>query len=282
MTHPDGQGLWVYAIAGSLDPARLEALAGLDGRPVRSLQAAGLAAVVTPVSLAEFGEQPLRHHLERLPWVEATARHHHRVIETVAGHTPVIPVRLATVSHDEPAVARLLADRSEDLTAVLARIAGHTEWGIKAYAPRPEPDRTDGGTPPRSGAPPTGAGAAYLHRRRAELTTARDAGRAAARGARAVHTTLQAVASASELRALHPGQLHEPGRRHARMVLNAAYLVPDEQTDRFEAVRQVLVDDHPDLAIERTGPWPPYSFATLATDEGRPRTTPAATGDPTG
>jgi hypothetical protein len=47
------------------------------------------------------------------------------------------------------------------------------------------------------------------------------------------------------------------------MILNGAYLVPDEETEGFRAVVSRLAELNPRLELELNGPWPPYSFATL-------------------
>ena len=49
----------------------------------------------------------------------------------------------------------------------------------------------------------------------------------------------------------------------ARMVLNAAYLVQPERSREFAATADRLAGQYPAVRIELTGPWPPYSFATV-------------------
>ena len=47
------------------------------------------------------------------------------------------------------------------------------------------------------------------------------------------------------------------------MVLNAAFLVDEDRVPDFCEEVRALADDRPDGAVVLTGPWPPYSFATL-------------------
>ena len=72
----------------------------------------------------------------------------------------------------------------------------------------------------------------------------------------------ESVASGTEyMRArLAQQRVVEPLERLARASTATAYLVPTENVDAFrEGVRRVQ-DEHPELTIVCTGPWPPYSF----------------------
>ena len=51
----------------------------------------------------------------------------------VAKERTVVPARLATVYSSDEAVAAMLRERAADLRGALARITGHSEWGVKAH-----------------------------------------------------------------------------------------------------------------------------------------------------
>ena len=231
-------------------------LASVAGQPVHAVPAGGLSAAVSTVSLAEFGQEPLRRHLEDLTWLEQTARAHHHVVEAVADGRPVIPMRLATLYHDDGKVAAMLAERHDDFAAALDQVTGQTEWGVKLYAAPPPAAGTD----PVPAEPGTGPGASYLSRRRAELTARVDARRADAAAADAVHAALMALASAAQLR---PAQATELSDVPRAMILNGTYLVADAESGAFAAAARELADRFPGLGVELTGPWPPYSFAAV-------------------
>lgn len=257
----EDSGLWLYAAAaGPIGPGTLDELTGVGGQPVRAVEAAGLTAAVTPVNLDEFGEEPLRRNLEDLPWLEAVARAHHHVIAVLSRRTPVIPVRLATVYRDEAGITELLVSRRAHFTGALERVSAKTEWGVKVYlAPLPSeaPEPVAGGTLA------AGSGTAYLLRRRRRLSAAENARRAAAASAEDIHATLAGLASAAQLRPPHGAQL---SGRSIPMILNAAYLVPDDRAGDFGTAAGHLAARHPAVTIERTGPWPPYTFT--AVDDG--------------
>src|SRR6185312_15127857 len=165
-------GVWAYAITedshlcppdGEVD---LSWLMGVGEAKVRSTTGSGLTALVSDVSLAEFG---------------AAAR-----------LFPLLPVRLATVYSGDAALREALAEHNAQLLDSLHRVGGRVEWGVKAYAapeapagtePGAKPDKSapelagaDTGTDPAPGSdadpdpgPGSGAGLAYLKRRRAQL-----------------------------------------------------------------------------------------------------------------
>jgi hypothetical protein len=258
-------GVWVYAITERVDLTPLAQIKGVGGGQVRTVAAAGLTAVAEDVGLAEFGEEALRRNLEDLDWLETTARAHHGVIGAVAQQGPLVPMRLATVYSDDARIAAMLSERRADFRSALRRISGRLEWGVKIYADRqPEASDDSAATAGTSG-PGGGAGAAYLQRRRSQLTAQKNARRETLASADMIHAELSR--HASETRA-HAPQAPQLTGIKAPMVLNAAYLLDSARGEDFAAAVAALADQHPGLRIELTGPWPPYSFAGTGGEGG--------------
>ncbi|MGE3256361.1 GvpL/GvpF family gas vesicle protein [Pseudonocardia sp.] len=248
--------LYLYAVGDDrLDPA---GISGIGDAPVRVVVQGQLAAVVGEVGAQEFAEEPLAANLGELAWLEKVARAHHRVVAALADRHPVVPVRLATVFTGEQTVRALLRARRADIVGVLDRIRGRVEWGVKAFAA----ERANGEpVPPADVGPDVGPGAAYLMRRRAERDRrARGAQEAAAR-ADELHVALSRHAVDARR---HPPQDPRLSGRPETMVLNAAYLVEQSGNTAFQ--RELQRCDA-SLVVEGTGPWAPYSFATLDTPE---------------
>lgn len=267
-------GVWAYAIAeqdrldgpdGEMD---LSWLSGIREAEVRTITCAGLTVLASDVSLAEFGETALRENLENLAWLDEVARLHHYVVDAAARLLPLLPVRLATVYSGDAAVRAALTDHHDQLLDALRRVGGRVEWGVKAYAtggedeaarvpsPRvPAGARSGGNADPGPG---SGAGLAYLKRRRDHLAAGREARAAAVQGARTLHTELAGKAAAAMVRPPQSAQLS--GVRQP-MLLNAAYLLNADEGRAFTAAVAAEASEHPELRVELTGPWPPYSFA---------------------
>ncbi|RKN38913.1 GvpL/GvpF family gas vesicle protein [Micromonospora endolithica] len=265
-----GTGAWLHGVVREVTPAALAVTAGLDGVPVRVVRAAGLAAVVSGVSLSGYGEEAMRRNLEDLAWLERTARVHHAVVDGLSRAGAVVPARLATVHRDDDHLARVLVERCAELTATLDRLDGREEWGVKGYL-------VPGATPRAEAAPSGGggAGAAYLRRRRAQLTARDEGQRVAAEAAAAVHDALTGYAVAARR---HAPQDRRLSGAATAMVLNGAYLLDSTGVDGFAALLRTLGDRHPEIRLEPTGPWPAYSFVAEepTTEPAHPVREPAA------
>ncbi len=269
-------GVWAYAITedshlcppdGEVD---LSWLTGVGEAKVRITNGSGLTALVSDVSLAEFGEAALRENLENLDWLDEVAREHHYVIDAAARLFPLLPVRLATVYSGDAALRSALAEHNAQLVDSLHRVGGRVEWGVKAYAApeaaagsqpgakpdNPAPDLADAETG-KDLAPGSGAGLAYLKRRRTQLNAARESKTNALNIAQAIHADLTAKANDTRL---HPPQSPQLSGIRQPMLLNAAYLLDAADGVSFTAAVAGQATAHPELRIELTGPWPPYSF----------------------
>jgi hypothetical protein len=260
-------GVWVYAIADHTD-RDVFLPAGVAGTPVHAVAAAGLTVLASDVDLAEFGEAALRRNLENLEWLEEVARAHHAVVDAAVRLFPVLPARFATVYNGDVTMVAVLAERGEQLRAALGRVGGRMEWGVKAYAVpaqgRERSIRTREAARPISAGQATGssaehgAGMAYLKRRSGEISARRDSSRTAATSARTVHIELSGHAAQARL---YPPQAPALSGTKAPMLLNAAYLLDAGGAPGFSCVVAEAAAAHPDLRLDLTGPWPPYSFA---------------------
>lgn len=255
----DETGVWLYAVTRGRTPPRLTELRGVGGEPVRTVDADDLLAVVSSVSLDEFGEAALKRNLEDLDWLAATARAHDAVVNSVARTAPTVPFRLATLYLGDERVRGLLAGHHDELEAALDRLAGRTEWGVKAYAERD----AFVGAEPRAQEVPSGGGAgtAYLLRRKAQLAARDEGERRAAAIAEELHTALAGISIAARR---HPPQNARLAGTRAWMILNGTYLVDDPRGDDFSAAVRAMEASYPGVRLELTGPWPPYSFASIS------------------
>jgi hypothetical protein len=254
----EGGWVWMYGVAGDDLEAIADGMAGVGGAPPRTITAAGLTAIVGDVGDREYSEAALRRNLEDLDWLGRTARAHHAVLEAVAERGPVVPMRLATLFASDAAVTGTLRERADDFREALSLISARSEWGVKAHAVQPAaPAEAPGHEVAGREGPATGPGAAYLQRRRAQLTASKDARQEALASARTVYAELGRFAVSSRL---YPPQAPDLAGQQTPMVLNAAYLVADKRADEFAAAVADLTAKHRFVQLTLTGPWPAYSF----------------------
>ncbi|MFD2420938.1 GvpL/GvpF family gas vesicle protein [Amycolatopsis pigmentata] len=252
-------GCWLYAVTREVDRRSLESSAGVAGEPLRTVESAGLIAVLGTVPLDSFGEEALHRNLEDLDWLSRVARAHDAVVDKVARRSAAVPLRLATVYLDDERVRATLEARERDFARALDRVTGRTEWGVKALV---EPSH--GGEPELaakgSGQAKPGAGAAYLRRRREQMTAREQGERVAVEQAERAHAVLARLAAANRL---HPPQSRQLSGDTNPMILNAAYLVDEAAAREFTRAVAALDDELDAIRLQLTGPWPPYSFAAL-------------------
>ncbi|MER5382831.1 GvpL/GvpF family gas vesicle protein [Streptomyces sp. NPDC002688] len=216
---------YVYAICRPFPAALSAELAGVAGVPPKLLRHGDLIAVVGSVPEREFAAEPLRRRLEDVEWLEATARAHQGVVDSLTAVTSPLPLRLATVLRDDSGVRVMMEEHEEEFLRTLDRLDGRVEWGVKVYA--------------KTAGPSGGA------RERTDEFTHR------------LHGTLSRCADQSLVRTSP-----NPASPHAAEthVFDAAYLVPRAGSEEFVERVNASVREEPGVRVVLTGPWAAYSF----------------------
>ncbi len=242
---PSHAGLYLYGITIA-DSSACPAV-GVGGAGVETLVEGSLAAVVSRIAPGKVRPQ------------RANLAAHHRVLRELAGQWPVLPVVFGTISSDEEDLRRVLQRNHDALAALLQRLRGKVEMGLKIFWDLPNVFE-------------------YFVASHQELETMRNRlfrpGRTPSveekvqlgelfvsllQQARQRHTRRVKEALAPycvEIRAIDAGE--------ERMIMKLACLVEgDRQQQWEEGVRQaaMLFDDH--YRFDYNGPWPPYNFADI-------------------
>lgn len=245
--------LYAYAITrtGLALPDDVAALTG--GEAVRLISDGDLALLVSPLDpeQLEIDEDDL----SESGRLATLARGHDAVVRAAATAGPVLPLRFGTAVPDDDAARRLLRTHADAARRQLDRIGDTREWGVRLVRPVAEPALA--GPAP---APPAHrqdiSGREYLARRRQALDEHERAGQDAA----------EAVERLEKALAPHVTEtLRRGGNAGSSLLLDVACLVaPDRETGFAAAVAHLAEELRPQhLDVELTGPWPPYSFASL-------------------
>ncbi|MGY1741438.1 MULTISPECIES: GvpL/GvpF family gas vesicle protein [unclassified Blastococcus] len=242
--------LYAYAItpAGSPVPDA-EPLAG--GERLTRVADGDLALLVSSVEPARLRVD--QDDLSETGPLATLVRGHDAVLTAAAAAGPVLPLRFGTVVPDEDAARRLLRTHGASAREQLDRIGDAREWGVRLVRTLAEP------APAAAGGEVSGT--EFLAQRRRALTEAEEAGAVAERASRRVEEALAPLTRASLRRGGSPG---------SSLLLDLAYLVePGREAEVTAALERLAAEEAAHgLGVELTGPWPPYSFASL--EEGGP------------
>ncbi|MGY1735820.1 GvpL/GvpF family gas vesicle protein [Geodermatophilus sp. SYSU D00684] len=224
------------------------------GRPLELVTDGDLGLLVRRVPRADLEVDP--DDLSEGGRLALLARGHDAVVRAAVAAGPVLPLRLGTAVPDATAARRLLAEHAAVAREQLTRIGDAREWGVRLVRPADGEEAGDGGPRPDR---EELTGTAYLAQRRQALRQREEAARDAARAA----DRLEQVLDPHVRECLHRGAAPASG-----LLLDLACLVAPDAEEAFLAavgeLRTELEDDG--LALEVSGPWPPYSFAALTAE----------------
>jgi len=262
--------IYAYGIVRAQDArpettAGIAHVSGIAGAPLRLIAQGPCAAVVTDVPALDFDEEPLNAHLRDLDWLGPRAVLHQEANAALGARvSSLVPLSFGTIFRDDAGVARMLAGERDVLVARLDALAGREEWiaMLRRDDPVAEAALEHDSAPLRAlraeiAAAPPGRG--YLLARRLGETIRTELRRRDG----------EADARAGELLAAAGARLYrEPlvenagagavGRFSALVAAPAAAVLSS-------AAGEFAADwAGRGYALELSGPWPAYRFATLA------------------
>lgn len=263
------QGWYLYGI--TLREAAAELIVSLEPEreaPVQALEQGKLAAVVRPVSLAEFRPEALQEHAQDLAWLEAMVRGHNQMVELIHERGAVLPVKFGSVYPTSEALLAALAEQYDALLAQLQRLEQSDEWGVHLYADRQVIQRLTGEHPAlqrlKDELAAASPGRAYLLKRKLADEMAGITEEAVNDLAQTKYKRLARFAVAGQVTPRSQRTADEAGERE---ILHATFLVRRANTASFLEEVQCQGEEQEGLRCEYSGPWPPYSFAELSREE---------------
>ncbi|WAX76899.1 GvpL/GvpF family gas vesicle protein [Streptomyces sp. KMM 9044] len=224
---------YVYAICRPYGTPLQAQLTGVAGDPPRLLPHHGLRAVVSHVPEADFAEESFPRRREDPDWLTAVARAHQGVVDALTTVTTPLPLRLGSVFPDDSGVRTMMEAREEHFLRMLDRLEGRVEWGVRVFVEEPA------GT---SAAPPVSP-------QQAEVLANR------------LFEALSGYAEDSRPRASRDPALRGDDPTPGRNVLDAAFLVPRGESEKFVERVERAKGAVPGIRVDLTGPWAAYSFA---------------------
>lgn len=244
--------------------ARTAALLGAAGaeilaRPCLEIVALGdIAAVVTAVSRDAFCGAGADTRLEDLAWVGPRACGHEEIVEAVMRVSPVFPARFGTLFSCRERLTLWIEAHQAAVRAALDRFADHEEWALKGSL---DATTAEGGLLAAGFARcdwPPSPGARYLEEQRIRASVARQLEAWVNERRELIARSLFRHVVDFRARALPTAV--ENG--HGAPMFNWAVLVPTASVAALRrSVRQLnRIYGRRGVAVECSGPWPPYSF----------------------
>lgn len=260
-------GYYIYGVmAASVQPILPDA--GIDGiHPVFAIAHRNVQALVSKVSMDDFGPDVLQYRLDDLAWVEATARRHHSLQQQAQGHEALVPMRLGTICSDDASLHTFLDANHDDFIRTLDLLGGAREWTVRIACDAAALDRQVRTLSTAISAIERHAEDAsnkQTFRDRIDRLAANEAGRLRTSCGEQSHAALSACAKRSVL-AIAPGTAATAALDSP--ILEGAYLVARHREADFEDKVALLRHTYQPLGfdLELTGPWLPYSFADFDT-----------------
>jgi hypothetical protein len=245
--------VYVYAAVEGT-PSALPTNGMPDGGAPRVVEVSpGLSLVVSTVPSSLYNAAAVDSRLADIDWVSAAGAAHHLVIETLAdAGLAVLPFRLFAIFSTEERAITTVRDRLPALERAFARVRGRQEWVLRVGTPDPaRMERKEASTTARSGT-------SFLVAKAAARQQDAERAERVKHGAAASYEALRSLADDATIRGVEPG---------GNLILEAALLM---QPSRVDALKQALAAAAAGLLrdgcpVSLTGPWPPYSFASVDT-----------------
>ncbi|HEU5201107.1 MAG TPA: GvpL/GvpF family gas vesicle protein [Ktedonobacterales bacterium] len=264
-----GLGWYLYGITLRESASRLdENLTAERGEPLHIVEQGRLAAVTRLVPRDAFSPEALQARAQDIIWLEEAVRNHNEVVERIYHVSAVLPGKFGAVYPTSEALQAALAETHDALLAQLERLQHRDEWGIHLYADRQAVQRLAGEHPSlrqlQDEMAAASPGRAYLLKRKMADAMTDITEQALSVLAQTCYRRLAGYAAAGQI---SPRPPKPADRGDEREVLHAAFLVERGLADDFLREIQRLVQEQEGTRCEYSGPWPPYSFASIDGEE---------------
>lgn len=274
------KGLYLYCIRAKTD-SKFSTI-GIDGGEIFTVPYQDLEAVVSEVSLEEFGSEEIQKKAqEDLGWIKEKAQIHEKVIEEAMklksppfplgkdplenrGLKTVIPMKFGTIFKTKENLEETLKKYYYQFKENLKNLAGKQEWALKVYLNRKSFEKEIKKVSPvvqekekEISAMPEGV--AYFMQRQIDDTVSKEADKAIENYTESFFEGLKRYAVAGTKGKILEKELTG---KSLPMVLNAIFLVSEEKLEDFIKEIDKLNRDYKPKGFnfEYSGPWPPYNF----------------------
>lgn len=266
------EGLYLYGIREKAGENLSIPSKGIDGQgEVFALPCGELEAIVSAVSLREFASEEIQKRAgEDLAWIKEKAVTHEKIIEEVMKldkqFINLIPIRFGTVFKEQVGLEKTLKKEYFKLKEILDRNRGKLEWSVKVYLKERRKieqiieDRNEVIKAKKKEIASLPEGMAFFREEELRDEIVREFDKELNEIVEFIFANFKKHAVRSVNNKILAKEIS--GKREA-MILNAAYLLPEEKTDGFKKEIETLNREMETkgLYLEYSGPWPVYNFS---------------------
>ena len=223
--------LYAYCLCADLDTFD-HSVSGVCGAAVRVMKMEDISVVVSDC--------------EAVPVTQENMLAHAAVVRDVFARTTTIPLRFGTLTTEQQ-LRSFATTNKQAIANKLAQLRGCVEMDLKTnwQSSTPAPPASD---------PPAGPGTTFLRKKRRELL-----GDEQAKAQRAELSDLLGT----ELGSLIKDEKIDLRTADRAMATKVFHLIESSQIKEYREKVQKLLAKRPELQLEVSGPWPPYSFANI-------------------
>jgi len=267
------EGLYLYCIREKIKGAPAISSRGIDGKgEVFALVYREIEAIVSKVFLEEFdsGEVQKRAQ-EDLKWIKEKSVAHERIIEEAMRKNDkilsLIPMRFGTIFKEESRLKETLSKDYSKIKEVLERIRGKQEWSVKVYLKDREKfeqvikEKNEAIKEKEKEIAASDEGTAFFMGEELKEVISKEVNKELNNIVEVLFKSLGKQAVGSTKSRIFEKEL--TGRLEP-MVLNAAYLIPEEKIEDFKKEIEDLNQEMQakGLYLEYGGPWPAFNFTS--------------------
>lgn len=265
--------LYLYCLREKVEGAPALSTRGIDGKgDIFILPYDELEAVVSKVSLEEFASEEIQKKAqEDLNWIKEKALAHEKVIEKAMWKNNkilnTIPMRFGTIFTDKASLIKALKKDYSKIKEALKRIRGRQEWSVKAYLKDKKvfeqmiKNKNQAIKEKEKEIASMPEGLAYFMEEELKKALSKEIEKELNNITEFFFESLKKQAASSVRNKILEKEL--TGKSEP-MVLNAAYLVPEEKIDDFKKELENLNQQikTKGFYLEYSGPWPAYNFTS--------------------
>ena len=265
--------LYVYGIIPKeeLTESVIPSIVGIDNQPITSITFKDIVAIATQVNPQTFSQQNIDSLSKNIDWLQENALHHHSCIEELNRCFTILPMSFCTIFQTEQKLVILLNQRYEELSGKLHTLKGKEEWNLKVFCKLETAksivlEHNPAITELKESLASMPVGKQFLMRKKIELKIGEVLVKEFGNWHAEIQQHLTGFVVESSLRS-NWGK--EVTGRADDMIINCDFFVERNRTDEFiNAIHEgEKLFSNRGCTFQVTGPWPPYHFSKMGSEE---------------